>query len=652
MSEDLILAPDRRSRHPPLHRTLVRRVGSGLTVLVLVPFLAASNCDPCPPSREPLSGFVDLHTHPVANVGFGGKLVYGGVSVGALLPRDPNCEWRVRATSEDQALGHDRAVHGGWDPLNNNCGDTIREAIIHSIQQKLGDGRDPPPDAFGFPSFQDWPVWNDITHQKMWVDWIRRSFNGGLRVMVALAVNNKTLGDVVSGPWDLATDDKASADLQIDEIKMLVANNPDFMEIALTADDITRITSMSPPKLAVVIGVEVDHIGNLQTATWTGLGPIVSVPSADEVKAEIHRLYDEGVRYIFPIHLLDNAFGGTATYKDLFNVSNTRESGAPWSLKCACSDDHIQYSYSQPGAEEFVISLIKLGVAFVPGPGPDCHGMGQRNARALTANGIEGIREMMRLGMMIDIDHMSQDAVDQALSLAEAVQPGGYPLNSGHNAVRGSGGSATEQTLTAKQYARIGALHGMAGVASGEQDAAAWLALYNAVTTAMGPGAVAGFGTDTNGFALGMPPRPGPEMQTRANPGNAPCKAGCDCGDLGMQRCVQCKAQCDQNFPSTLVCVARCDQPAPAVKYTNDFPPSTDHQKTWNYNTDGVAHYGMLKDFLMDVGSLPGGAAVVDNVNRGTEYFYQTWRKAEQQSSLVGSLPGVVTDVGTCAPAQ
>jgi hypothetical protein len=45
----------------------------------------------------------------------------------------------------------------------------------------------------------------------------------------------------------------------------------------------------------------------------------------------------------------------------------------------------------------------------------------------------------------------------------------------------------------------------------------------------------------------------------------------------------------------------------------------------------------MLPDFLKDVGSLPGGAAVVDNAMAGTEYFYQTWRKAERQSSHVGS---------------
>ena len=50
----------------------------------------------------------------------------------------------------------------------------------------------------------------------MWFEWIKRERDGGLRVMVALATNNKTLADAVQGPGDdLPTNDKASADLQI-----------------------------------------------------------------------------------------------------------------------------------------------------------------------------------------------------------------------------------------------------------------------------------------------------------------------------------------------------------------------------------------------------------------------------------------------------
>src|SRR6266550_5203342 len=271
------------------------------------------------PDKKPLTGFVDLHTHPLANLGFGGKLLYGGVDMGALLPADPDCKPRMHASNEQEALGHDKSTHGGkvtgsgWNLSYNPCGDELRMAVIHSLQRGLG-GKDQSEDASGYDSFPEWPVWNDLTHQKMWVDWIRRAYTGGLRVMVALAVNNKTLGDLTAGPDDYPTDDKSSADLQITETKSFVGRHPDFMEVAYNSADVYRIVSAG--KLAVVIGVEVDHIGNFQSASDS-----FHVPSDGDVKAEIDRLYGEGVRYIFPIHDLDNAFGGSAAYVNLFNIS-------------------------------------------------------------------------------------------------------------------------------------------------------------------------------------------------------------------------------------------------------------------------------------------------------------------------------------------
>lgn len=32
---------------------------------------------------------------------------------------------------------------------------------------------------------------------------------------------------------------------------------------------------------------------------------------------------------------------------------------------------------------------------------------------------------------------------------------------------------------------------------------------------------------------------------------------------------------------------------------------SSSGTKSWNYNTNGVAHYGMLRDFMMDVRTAP-----------------------------------------------
>src|SRR6185295_1359549 len=51
-----------------------------------------------------LKGWVDLHTHPMSNIAFGGKLFHGAPSVGSLMPsvqmpNDPGCRHDERATS-------------------------------------------------------------------------------------------------------------------------------------------------------------------------------------------------------------------------------------------------------------------------------------------------------------------------------------------------------------------------------------------------------------------------------------------------------------------------------------------------------------------------------------------------------------------------
>src|SRR5580658_653289 len=126
------------------------------------PAVPTATTTTAPPPRPPgpgLTGFVDLHTHPLANVGFAGKLVYGGVDAapdgGALLPADPGCHEDVPATSVEQALGHDESTHGSWglqiDPsdileghlIGNSCGDLVREQIVSAVQQ-ANDANNPP----------------------------------------------------------------------------------------------------------------------------------------------------------------------------------------------------------------------------------------------------------------------------------------------------------------------------------------------------------------------------------------------------------------------------------------------------------------------------------------------------------------------------
>ena len=619
----------------------------------------------------PLRGWVDLHTHPLANIGFAGKLLYGGVDIGAPLPADPDCKPNVRASTEQQALGHDASTHGAWS-FSNTCGDSIRQGVIGGFE--LANNAAPidlnssmVTDAHGYPDFKDWPVWNDITHQKMWVEWIRRAWIGGQRVLVALAVNNKTLADAVAGPGDGPDNDKASADFQIAEIENFVARHSDFMEVAKSSADVQRIVSAN--RLAVIVGMEVDRIGDF--GQMTKIAP-PALPTASDVVAEIDRVYAEGVRYIFPVHVLDNVFGATAAYESLFNISNSRETGHFWNLQCATPADNISWrpDFSPTGtiAAMFGASAkLSISIPLTGVPMPSCPaGIGVKNVGdpvtvngmttfpGLTALGRIALKEMMRLGMLIDVDHMSQNTMNSALDFAEQVLPDGtrlnYPVMSGHGHGRGSlpgAPSTSERDPTATQYQRIANLHGMIGVGSSNLDAFTWFNLYNNIISPFTPGMVGAFGTDTDGFATGMPPRVGNQIITIPNAARQSCIANCQSTYCGTNASYSnskptcsskepmCEATCKANNPPTVTTCTHCNlPPMPAVQYDNSFLPPSEGNRTWNYNTDGVVHYGMLADFLRDVASFQGGADWLNNQFMfGADYFYHTWQIAESRSA-------------------
>lgn len=712
-----------------------------------------------PPVRvqPPLRGFVDLHTHPLSYLGFGGKLIYGGVDVGSWLPPEnppltfscfqpgpptapPPVTWTAPngtkyvlgvANSESDALGHEYEVHGPGPPAvgDNWCGDLLRNAGIIGLQTALASGVQLPPQAVawwtspfgtpfsvdgislpawyptlektaGPPNFPTWPTWFDEVNQRMWVDWIRRAWQGGLRVMVALAVNSKLLGNLASGPGDLPTDDKASADLQIAQTIAFVGRHSDgtgdnFMKIAYSSNDVYNIVSSG--RLAVVIGVEIDTIGDL-VGNYPACNPAAATAQCPLV-AEVDRLYNEGVRYIFPVHLVDNPIGGAAAYSDLFDIASVYENSVPgylgFDLGCSAPGDNITYLYTLPndintnlqGAQTQLANFVgsglantavqyfmqsvlpsleqqKLGKAVAIPPAVLCpQGLGNINKRGLTPAGIQAIQEMMNRQMLIDIDHMSQATLigtpggPGVLTLAQQHKPYPYPLNSGHNALR----VASERNLTPQQYAAIGSLHGMAGVGSATATADQWLWRYTQVTNAMAPGlasfdtGIAGFGTDFDGMEFGMPPR-----GTSYGPGQCPPSV--------VQQLVQQLPPAEQQFAAAAIAAAACFVPSSNVQAGTPafpLPPARDGSKIWNYNTDGVAHYGMLPDYLADVASLPGvavtnpisGAVVAgpsgsDVVNKGmmngAQYFYATWRLAEGNPLPACPAPQQPDATGLC----
>jgi microsomal dipeptidase-like Zn-dependent dipeptidase len=597
---------------------------------------------------SPVWGIADLHTHPASHLGFGKKLLHGEPD-GSIATAMDNCN----------------CTHGGWG-VDNTCGNYIRMAVVTMTDGIYKHTADLDHPHAGAPGFRHWPHFTTVTHQQMRVEWIKRAHEGGLRVMVGLAVNNQLLAEVLDG--DNPKDDKASADAQIDFMKAFVGRHS-FMEIARDPAELRDIVRRG--KLAVVLGIEVDNIGNFNYATKSS--------SDGAIKAEIRRLHGKGVRYVFPVHVTDNKFGGAAVYEDMFNYANrfaavqplppdvgaaipgqsfqlerapdplvTKRLGLPlenvWAVGIRGAIEAIEHMPS-PALVPMKVFLegeseYKVLKSFFLTPDPATEVWktiqgGHRNKRTLTSKGRVAIEEMMRLGMVIDLDHMSEKTVGEVITMAEGV-PGGYPLVSGHNTFRAMSaqGHGSENQRTDAQAQRLVNLGGMMGVGWGyEKDEGktpsfsatigkhggrAWTTSsvdstcggssrsfannYLYALEQMG-GASVGLGSDINGLVSGPGPRFGPDARYDGNR----CSAQRD--GVKYVGVASSGASTATNVPLTL---------------------HKDGTRRWNINRDGVAHYGMLPDFLQDLDNVGVDAHDMSPLFNSAEEFARMWSKALQ----------------------
>lgn len=436
----------------------------------------------------PLWGTIDTHTHPAAHLGFGNRLFHGepiGIAEKALVDCEVN--------------------HGGdiFRKLTSPSGEVIGGNITRNTVAGVFDeghrlGVMDPGNTWGSneQTLAYWPLYSTKLHQQMWKDWLKRSFDGGIRMIVALTVHSQLFARISEGtrPDDDATVSKK----QIEYIKnVLQPECKEWMEIAYSPADMRRI--MLSGKLAVILGTEIDNIGNFDGKR---------IPSDAEVRNAIREMYASGIRYMFPVHLIDNGFGGTAVKNDIFNIATKFNTGralqvelqpysqgfsefrlkSRWDVldmlppllidggnKAAAYATTTGELIAFPPTSPAVMSIIPLatgaaatgigmtaplipllasvgaGVAIqkwtndwglsldiIPIGGnyptyPLGRYSGHINKYGLTRAGEVAINEMMKLGVMIDIDHAGRKTTESYFEKAFAVPKGGYPLNSGHN---------------------------------------------------------------------------------------------------------------------------------------------------------------------------------------------------------------------------
>jgi len=591
-----------------------------------------------------MPGFADLHAHWMAHMAYGGHLLWG----------QPSGDISVALRSCD-------GVNHGGD--FNILGYDLSAALIKGLtHQEFEDGLPvitSPHPSHGYPTFEGWPFSGTIIHQQMHVDWLRRAYDGGLRLLSMLAVNNRLLSWVMEAREEAFDDDQIRQ--QLEAARELVSANSDWMEIATSAEHAASI--LADDRLVVVLGVEVDEVELLISRDPAVLGTLEAQAasylsgasdSAPQIAGLAATLQDLGVRQITPIHLADNIFGGPALYMDL-TASNSHFLNL-WMRGEAWSNDSgwPELSSSPPADIEFKLSAFQVPpnrkTFFLDAPVDDAvriaayadRGLpAHANARGLTQAGQVLLLELWRRGILVDIDHMSAHAVETALALAERFE---VPMIATHCSMRAVAPSrsqlavpvdwwlgwdgrtpdtrtnplswptlAHEGMRSDDELLRLYGLGGMVGVAARQPS------------TLSGP--TSWFGRPLQWFDAGTIPAGWTQYLHAVSRVGTEAAVALGTDINGMNRAPK------PVPPPVLTPTLDWDIYQP--RQPGGIEPQTTGSRTWRVENDGLAHYGMLPDLLQRWRMEGVTQQDLAPLWRSADGYVATWRRAEQAASRV-----------------
>ncbi|ATL31071.1 discoidin domain-containing protein [Streptomyces formicae] len=488
-------------------------------------------------SQGNVRGFVDAHDHIMSNEGFGGRLLCG----------KPFSEQGVADALKDCPEHYPDGTGAVFDMIT-----------------KGGDGKHDPD---GWPTFKDWPAHDSLTHQQNYYAGIERAWRGGQRILVNDLVTNGVICSVYFFK-DRGCDEmdairleaKKSYDMQAFIDKMYGGPGKGWFRIVTSSAQAREVVEQG--KLAVVLGVE--------TSEPFGCKQILDKAQCGE--EDIDRGLDElkklGVSSMFLCHKFDNALCGvrfdSGTLGTAINVGQFLSTGTFWKTETCRGPQHDNPIGNAVAAE--AEKRLPKGVSV-----PSYASGAQCNVRGLTSLGEYAVRGMMKRHMMLELDHMSVKAADQAFEVLESEA---YPGVISSHSWMDSGWTERLYKLGgfAAQYMSV------AGPFSDEARSKAALRAKYKVGY--------GYGTDMNGLGGWPAPRGG-------------------------------------------------DAPDP-VKYPfrstdggSVIDKQTTGERTWDFNTDGAAHYGMVPDWIEDIRNV-GGKDVVDDLFSGAESYLNTWGNSEK----------------------
>ncbi|MFC9860967.1 MULTISPECIES: galactose-binding domain-containing protein [unclassified Streptomyces] len=498
-------------------------------------------------------GFVDAHDHIMSNEGFGGRLICG----------KPFSEQGVADALKDCPEHYPDGTGAVFDFITK------------------GDGKH---DPNGWPTFKDWPAHDSLTHQQNYYAWIERAWRGGQRVLVNDLVTNGVICSVYFFK-DRSCDEMTAIRLEAQKTydmqafidRMYGGTGKGWFRIVTDSAQAREVIKQG--KLAVVLGVE--------TSEPFGCKQILDVAqcSKEDIDRGLDELHQLGVRSMFLCHKFDNALCGvrydSGALGTAINVGQFLSTGTFWKTETCRGPQHDNPigNAKAPGAEK----RLPAGVT-VPSYASDA----QCNTRGLTGLGAYAVRGMMERHMMLELDHMSVKAADQAFDILESES---YP-----------GAISSHSWMDLGWTERLYKLGGFAAqYMSGSEAFSAEAERTDALREKYKVGY--GYGTDMNGVGGWPAPRGG----DTPNPVKYPFRST-DGGSV--------------------------------------IDKQTAGERTWDFNTDGAAHYGTVPDWIEDI-RIVGGQGVVDDLFSGAESYLRTWGNTERYTSGANLASGAAASASS-----
>lgn len=629
----------------------IHRFGCLLTSVVVLVFLTSCAGSLTPtPEPVPVRGLADFHSHQFGDLGFRGSLINHST--------DPaqGCRGLLTANAPSFQLA-----------------ELVKDGLVHEASEQAKTG-------------MCFPTATNRAGQQMDTDSLKRAWQYGLRLLVVHAVNSeflcRAMGLLTGNCYDQPT-----IEAQLQAAKALEAaidsesggTGTGWYHIVYTPAEARA--AIGKGQLAVVLGVEASNAFGGCVIVTGGVTHAAAPPVGSNPDQELYRLNCStqvfgsaipyggttravallehyralGARHFFLVHNLGGIAGGYALFNPLMHGMNNPARRAPGSPFDRVTDINRVITQARL---QFNSWNCSSGFAF---DGGRC------NTDGLSYTGLQLAKAMASYGSVIDVDHLSLRSKGALFDSQTGLGPQ-YPVVSGHagfNEISG-GDKSHEGQMTADeltQLIRWGGSVGpilLQGTAAGEVmtfpsgatvapnscpgTTESWVQAYRFAVSRLKSATLAttgkpafvgvGFGSDFNGLAGWPRPRFDNAATVVGEMTLDPVFVGGNLTPNGG-RCYLAIGGFPTGSPAHVV--YPFTSPMTGQSFDRSSLPWSGRSETYDISFDGVAHVGMIPDFVEELRVMGLSDAELEPLWSGAEAYIRTWELAQSWASSYGT---------------